>query len=101
MKLADYYFNYCGQVIDIRPYSKDVFILFKSGGGFGDGGADRTGWSTYDLLHVDSGNLVKVGEGSESGNGYTKKCQFTIGDTTHHIEGLFLDQIFKKIFKRE
>ena len=103
LKTADYYINYYGTVIDIKP-TKKILGLFKRGGGFGDGGADRTWYSYYDLYvpnRKDFGKtLVKIGTAEEHGNGYEVECKFTINGVTTKFDGLSADQFFNTIFQR-
>lgn len=101
LQSADYYINYHGKMIDIQNNDK-ILCLCVGGGGFGDGGPDRTWWSKYDLyITSDFGKtLKKIGEAGESGNGYEVSSNFTINGMTHHFDGLSAEQFFHKIFKR-
>lgn len=99
---SEYYINYNGQVIDIKDSSK-ILCLFVGGGGFGDGGPDRTWWSKFELYRTnDFGkSLTKVGEASENGNGYDVSCQFTLEDQECNLNRIGISQLFNSIFKRD
>ena len=103
LKAADYYINYYGRVIDIKN-TKKILCLFTGGSAFGDGGADRTWSSRYDLYvpnKQDFGKtLVKIGTASESGNGYDVTSKFTINGVTHQFDGMGAEEFFNTIFKR-
>lgn len=103
LKTADYYVNYYGQRLDIKPMNK-VYALFTDGGGYGSG-SDYDGYAKYDLykpIGVLVKELVKVGTASVWYCGYQVDTKIELdGQEPINLSGIDLDAMFLKIFKRD
>jgi hypothetical protein len=103
LNTADYYVNYYGQRLDIKPMTK-VYALFTNGGGYGSG-SNYDGYSKYDLykpVNFLVKELVKVGTASVWYNGYDIDTKIELdGQEPINLSGIDLDAMFLKIFKRD
>jgi hypothetical protein len=114
LEAAEYYYNYCGQIIDIKTYNKgQVYCLWIDGGGYGSG-SEYDGESRYILYKSDfpSGQLKAVGIAHTRTIGH--ECRTTINWYEEYIDWRrdlpvqsqvtlpgAADGIFCKIFKRK
>ncbi len=103
LKTADYYVNYYGQKLDIKPMSK-IYALFTDGGGYGSG-SNYDGYSKYDLYKPVGflvKELVKVGTASVWYSGYEIDTKIELdGHEPINLSGIDLEAMFLKIFKRD
>lgn len=101
LNVNDYYFNYYGAVLDIKPMSK-VYILFTNGAGYGSG-SDYEGYSNYDLYQPIKPlykEMVKVGTASVSHNGYEVSSKIEFFGKSPIKMDIDIENVFCKIFKR-
>ena len=103
LKTADYYVNYYGQKLDIKPMG-NIYALFTNGGGYGSG-SNYDGYSKYDLykpIGVLYKEMVKVGTASVWYCGYELDTKIELdGQQTINLSGIDLCSVFSKIFKRD
>jgi hypothetical protein len=102
----DYYVNYYGQMIDIKP-SSNLLVLFISGSGYGDQSYWCSFTNTYKVYrvkqrtHGDKTELEEVGQ-LNGWNG-TDGCGFkgVILEQEVGMTGVTCDNAFMHIFKRD
>jgi hypothetical protein len=100
LNVTDYYVNYYGQRLDIKPMTK-VYALFTNGGGYGSG-SNYDGYSKYDLYKFLVKELVKVGTASVWYNGQNIDTKIELdGQEPINLSGIDLDAMVLKIFKRD
>jgi hypothetical protein len=102
LKTADYYINYYGQTLDIKPMTK-IFALFTNGGGYG-GGSHYYGESNYDLYKTVKplyDTMVKVGTATTWYDGGKLSCRIILDGQEHVTMDVSIDNIMSIIFKRE
>ena len=103
LKTADYYVNYYGQRLDIKPMTM-IYALFINGGGYGSG-SYYEGHSKYDLykpIGVLYKEMVKVGTASVWYCGHEVDTKIELdGQQTINLSGIDLSSVFSIIFKRE
>jgi hypothetical protein len=100
---SEYVINYYGKEFEIRNYTK-VLALFVNGSGYTDHGGHYYGSSAYELYIPNKSDfgktLIKIGHGQSNYNGNEVSSRYFLNGLEYHVDGLAIDELFNKIFKK-